>query len=88
MLDVAHGTGIWVYEVAKSNDNVDVLGIELHDRSPPREDGIPFNVTFASPVDFTESNWGLRENFYDLLRMNQLCGSVADWRSLYQTVFK
>lgn len=87
ILDVGYGTGIWAYEMAKSNAHVDVLGIDLFGTEPTRNDAIP-NVQFETPLNFTDTNWHLREGYFDLIRMSQLCGCVPDWLQQYSTAFR
>lgn len=89
ILDVGHGTGIWTYEMADSEEwkqHVDVVGIDLHSRTPPREQGNPSNASFRTPVDFLKPNWPFPRDSHDFIRMSQLCGSVPDWWSLYRNV--
>lgn len=92
MLDVGHGTGLWVFEFAQTNRNADVFGIDLRRGIPQREiaadPGCPpiTNAVFHAPVDFLQPNWPFALASYDLIHMGRMCGSVPDWMALYQTV--
>lgn len=87
VLDVGCGTGIWAYEMAQATPEADVFGIDLVMSQPTRDDNIP-NCTFNTPVDFADANWGFPESHFDLIRLSQLLGSVADWSALYSQVYR
>ena len=86
ILDVGHGTGIWIYEMATKSPWADVIGIDLHSRVPAREQGDIPNASFLTPVDFMRPDWPFTPDSFDLIRMSQLCGSVSDWWALYRNV--
>lgn len=86
MLDIGHGTGIWVYEMGERNPHADILGIDLHSRTPVRlATGVP-NASFMTPVDFQQPFWPVAPDSRDLIRMSRLCGSVPDWLAMYQSI--
>ena len=87
ILDVGHGTGIWALDMAEHYPGMDVYGIDLIDNQPRLRDPFP-NVSFITPVDFTSSNWGFRDESFDLIRMSQLCGCVPSWSQQYRIVYK
>ena len=84
ILDVGHGTGIWVYEMAQRARNANVVGIDLYSRTPRRETAIS-NASFLTPVDFRHPQWPFEPDSHHLIRMSQLCGCVSDWHALYLT---
>lgn len=88
VLDVGYGTGIWAYEMALQYPNVDVVGIDLYNNQPERDDEAVANASFLTPVDFTQSDWGFREGTFDLIHMSQLCGCVPDWAQHYARVLR
>ena len=88
MVDVGHGTGIWTYEQAEWTPWADVVGIDLHSRTPERIDemGPVVNASFITPVNFLHSDWPFTPGSVDLIRMSRLCGSVPSWLEQYQTL--
>ena len=86
-LDVGFGTGIWAYEMAITNPDIDVSGIDLVSNQPNRSEIIP-NVSFRTPVDFTRPEWPFPLASFDFIHMSQLCGCVPDWLSLYRNVVR
>ena len=73
--------------MGQDNPGMDVYGIDLIDNQARLEDPYP-NVFFHTQVDFTNPDWGFRQNSFDLIRMSQLCGSVPDWSQQYRMVYK
>lgn len=82
-LDLGCGTGIWAIDVAHRYPESFVLGVDL---APVQPRNSPRNCDFYAPFDF-ESPWALGENYWDLIRMQMGCGSVANWPSIYRRVF-
>lgn len=54
--------------------------VEQSGRTPP-------NLRFRVPRDFEAPNWALGEDSWDLIHIQQACGSVQSWAELYQNVF-
>ncbi len=91
ILDVGCGTGHWCFDMANSNPEMDVYGIDLLDFSEllrVRTPEIP-NCRLPLDIDFTTAAWGnLRDSSFDFVRASRLCGSVPNWDQMYQTVYK
>lgn len=48
---------------------------------------IPPNLRFRVPRDYEGLVWGLGEDSWDLIHIQQGCGSVSSWPELYQKVY-
>ena len=84
ILDVGCGTGIWTYDMANRNANLDVVGIDLVSEkvSVP-----PPNVRIMTPIDFNLPEWPFRPQEFDMIRNGSLNGSVPDWEQHLRKCF-
>ncbi|KAF2091023.1 LaeA-like protein [Saccharata proteae CBS 121410] len=60
-----------------------VLGLDLVNIQPEK---IPPNLRFRVPRDY-EGPWSLGEDSWDLIHLQQACGSVSSWPELYQKIY-
>ncbi|KAK8869346.1 methyltransferase LaeA [Apiospora arundinis] len=84
VLDLGCGTGIWCNEMAELYPSAKVIGLDTCLRIQPQL--IPPGVGFQGQ-DITDPNWDLEKDSMDLIHMQLLGGCVANWTTLYQTVF-
>jgi hypothetical protein len=49
---------------------------------------IPPNLRFRVPRDFESHVWSLGEESWDLIHVQQACGSVSSWPELYQKIYQ
>ncbi|WEW54808.1 hypothetical protein PRK78_000233 [Emydomyces testavorans] len=82
ILDLGCGTGIWAMNMARAYPQAQVLGVDLAPIQPATP---PLNCAFYSPRDY-ESPWLLGEDSFDLIHLQMGCGSVTDWKNVYQKV--
>ncbi|EOD50701.1 Sam dependent methyltransferase [Neofusicoccum parvum] len=79
VLDVGCGTGIWAIDFAEEYPDSDVTGIDL---SPIQPSLLPSNCHFV--VDDCTKPWSFPEDYFDLVHVRALFGSVADWPAFYK----
>ncbi|EAS32223.3 methyltransferase LaeA [Coccidioides immitis RS] len=82
ILDLGCGTGIWAMDMARAYPQAQVLGVDL---APIQPSNPPSNCTFYSPRDY-ESPWLLGEDSWDFIHLQMGCGSVTDWKNVYQKI--
>ncbi|KAK8074765.1 methyltransferase LaeA [Apiospora hydei] len=85
ILDLGCGTGIWCIDMADLYPGASILGWDLSMRMQPAN--MALGMQFQ-PRDITDPTWDLDPNSMDLIHMRLLGGCVADWRTVYQNVFK
>ncbi|TKA78622.1 Secondary metabolism regulator LAE1 [Cryomyces minteri] len=83
ILDLGCGTGIWAIDMADAYTGAEVLGLDLVNIQPEK---IPPNLRFRVPMDY-EAVWTLGEDSWDMIHLQQGCGSVTSWPELYQKTF-
>ncbi|KAH7030072.1 S-adenosyl-L-methionine-dependent methyltransferase [Macrophomina phaseolina] len=81
ILDVGTGTGIWAIEAGDAYPDAEIVGNDL---SPIQPRWVPPNVRFE--VDDVESDWPVRD-FFDLVHVRYMAGSIADWPRLFRQAF-
>ncbi|KAE9989705.1 hypothetical protein EG327_002386 [Venturia inaequalis] len=84
ILDLGCGTGIWAIDMADKYQTAEVVGLDLVNIQPQK---IPPNLRFRVPRDYEGLVWGLGEDSWDLIHIQQGCGSVSSWPELYQKVY-
>ncbi|EEP82232.1 LaeA protein [Uncinocarpus reesii 1704] len=82
VLDLGCGTGIWAMDMARAYPKAEVFGIDL---APIQPVNPPSNCAFYSPRDY-ESPWLLGEGSWDFIHLQMGCGSVTDWKNVYNKV--
>ncbi|PYH46573.1 class I SAM-dependent methyltransferase [Aspergillus saccharolyticus JOP 1030-1] len=82
VLDLGCGTGIWALDMAKKYPNAIITGVDIMSTQPAN---CPPNCFFFSPFDY-ESPRALRAESWDLIHLQQGCGSVSCWPTLYKMV--
>ena len=82
VLDLGHGTAIWMLDMAQKYPQVDFQGIDIANMAPQ---SLFHNVNARHAVDF-ESPWALGLESYDLIHMQMGLGSVSNWPLLYDKV--
>jgi trans-aconitate methyltransferase len=85
ILDLGCGTGIWAIDIADRYTNAEVVGLDLVNIQPEK---IPPNLRFRVPRDFESHVWSLGEESWDLIHVQQACGSVSSWPELYQKIYQ
>ena len=89
VLDIGHGTSFWLLDMC---DDFGRKGIECMLRgidlcpccdARPRPES---DLELRAPVDFENDDWGFNGQQFDLIHVAQLCGSVSDWRALFDRV--
>ncbi|KAK5075240.1 hypothetical protein LTR64_001445 [Lithohypha guttulata] len=86
VLDLGHGTGIWLLDMAEryAEAHTEFHGVDLSNMAPRHV--LP-RVNLYQHVDF-ESPMALGEDSFDLIHMQMGLGSVANWPLLYQKIYK
>ena len=83
VLDIGSGYGFWAIDMAKTHPASEVSGFDLL----PAPSGVhPKNVTFKT-YDCCES-WPYPKDYFDLIHIRGLFGSIQNWPALYQRVLK
>lgn len=82
VLDLGTGTGIWAIDFADTHPSAEVVGVDL---SPSQPSWVPPNCRFI--VDDITQPGAMRNEMYDFIHLRCLMGSIADWPSLYRTIF-
>ncbi len=78
------GTGIWAIDFADEFPSAIVIGTDL---SPIQPTWVPPNCKFI--VDDLENEWLYNSSeAFDYIHGRALGGSIKDWKSLYQQIFK
>nr|POE80039.1 secondary metabolism regulator lae1 [Quercus suber] len=85
VLDLGSGTGIWAIEMAAKYPDSEIIAIDIGD-AHPQIPGVDYGVDWRTGVDFNNDNWGVPENYFDLIHMGCLCGAVPDWAELFRKV--
>ncbi|KAF2668219.1 LaeA-like protein [Microthyrium microscopicum] len=83
IMDVGCGTGIWAIDIADRYPTAEVLGLDLVNIQPEK---IPPQLRFRVPIDH-EGPWTFGEESWDLIHIQQACGSISSWPELYQKAF-
>ena len=83
VLDVGSGYGFWAVDMAKSNPATEVSAFDL---LPASSGPHPKNATFRTQ-DCCES-WPYPKDYFDLIHIRGLFGSIQDWPTLYQRALK
>lgn len=82
-MDVGTGSGIWAIDVADEFPDASVLGTDL---SPTQPDMVPPNCIFE--IDDVRDCWTFPRDHFDFIHIRNLHGSITDWPSLYEQVYK
>ncbi|KAI1259915.1 methyltransferase LaeA [Xylariaceae sp. FL1019] len=86
ILDLGCGTGIWAIDVAERfglDGNYHIEGWDLNLIQPEK---IPRGIYF-SRRDVEEPWTNVPPNFFDLIHMRMLNGSIMNWERLYREIF-
>ncbi|PGH26675.1 hypothetical protein AJ80_01621 [Polytolypa hystricis UAMH7299] len=82
-IDIGTGTGQWAIDFADEYPHTSILGTDL---SPIQPAFVPPNCRFE--VDDACDAWVHPPNYFDLVHVRSLYGSVADWPAFYQQAYK
>lgn len=82
VLDVGCGTGIWAIDFADEHPETEVIGVDI---SPIQPEFVPPNCRFE--LDDVTAAWTFPENYFDMIHVRCMFGSVADWPKLYEEVY-
>ncbi|KAF9872897.1 methyltransferase domain-containing protein [Colletotrichum karsti] len=83
VLDLGTGTGIWAIDFADEFPSAEVVGIDI---SPIQPSWVPPNCKFQ--IGDIEQPWTWPADFFDLVHIRNLEGSVADWPALYNQAIR
>jgi len=83
VLDLGTGTGIWAIDFADEYPSTTVLGTDL---SPIQPDLVPPNCRFE--IDDARDEWTYPPDYFDLIHIRSLFGSIDDWATLYKQAYK
>ncbi|KAI9740234.1 MAG: hypothetical protein M1834_004812 [Cirrosporium novae-zelandiae] len=83
ILDLGTGTGLWATDVGNDFPLAEVKGIDI---SPIQLSCAPPNVTFE--MDDYNAAWVDTPPRYDFIHARELFGSVPNWPTLYEDIYK
>ncbi|KMU84446.1 UMTA [Coccidioides immitis H538.4] len=83
VIDLGAGNGAWAVDFADEYPSANVTGI---DYSAIQPNNLPSNCNFI--IDDVCDKWCYPPNYFDLVHIRQMYGSVTDWHGLYASIYR
>ncbi|KAK3400617.1 S-adenosyl-L-methionine-dependent methyltransferase [Sordaria brevicollis] len=83
VLDIGTGTGLWAIDFADKFPQCSVIGTDL---SPIQPSWVPANIRFD--IDDYNKEWTYKADFFDLIHMRWITGTVNNWHTLYKEAYR
>ncbi|KAL3419490.1 mRNA 3'-end-processing protein yth1 [Phlyctema vagabunda] len=83
VLDLGTGTGIWAIDFADEYPDAEIIGTDL---SPIQPEMVPPNCRFE--IDDARDEWTYPRDYFDLIHIRSLFGSIRDWPALYGQIYR
>lgn len=103
VVDIGCGTGWWAFNLAFTNPDLEIIGLDLANIQPT-PDVLPPNVKFHTPVDITvcilsmpwkafahspqQDDWHQPRESFHLVHQAMLYGAVGNWFRHYSLVYQ